>query len=99
MVKLLKGEGAHIILCLSHLGYEYPDSKVSDRVLANQVDGIDLIIGGHTHTFLEKPELVTRGKSKTLICQAGWAGLAMGRIDVKIDTKKVYFWNDSYTHF
>lgn len=90
MVSKLKDENCDLVICLSHLGYEYPSDKVSDRVLAKKTKGIDLIIGGHTHTFLEKPtqELNLDGKI-TLINQVGWAGLNLGRID--FDVEKKYF--------
>jgi 5'-nucleotidase len=88
MVTKLQDEKCDLIICLSHLGYEHPGDKVSDRVLAKKTKGIDLIIGGHTHTFLEKPtqELNLDGKI-TLINQVGWAGLNLGRIDFDVEKK------------
>ena len=81
-VKALEKEKTDLVICLSHLGYEYSNDKISDRKLAKLTRGIDLIIGGHTHTFLEKPtiEYNTDGKP-TLINQVGWAGVQVGRID------------------
>jgi 5'-nucleotidase len=83
MIKQLKKEGCSLIICLSHLGYEYPDTKVSDLVLATTVQGIDLIIGGHTHTFLDKPKSIPHpdGDHITLVNQVGWAGINLGRIE------------------
>lgn len=82
-VKMLRKQGTHLIICLSHLGFEYPTQKVSDKKLADQVSGIDIIIGGHTHTFLEKPFLHTRSDdSVCVINQVGWAGINLGKIDV-----------------
>jgi 5'-nucleotidase len=53
-VDILKYEKkCHLIICLSHLGYKYDNNKISDIVLAKKTNNIDLIIGGHTHTFLE----------------------------------------------
>lgn len=82
MVNKLQQEKTDLNICLSHLGYEYTTQKISDRTLARQTAGIDLIIGGHTHTFLEKPtvEYNLNGKP-TLINQVGWAGIQVGRID------------------
>jgi 5'-nucleotidase len=83
--ELLKKEKCDYIICLSHLGYQYADeNKISDRKLAQKTRNIDLIIGGHTHTFLEKPtqEYNLDGKI-TLINQVGWAGLQLGRIDIE----------------
>ncbi len=88
MVTKLQDEKCDLVICLSHLGYEYLNDKVSDRVLAKKTKGIDLIIGGHTHTFLEKPtqELNLDGKI-TLINQVGWAGLNLGLIDFDVEKK------------
>jgi 5'-nucleotidase len=84
---LLKNKGCDYIICLSHLGYEYPTSnQVSDKVLAANTSNIDLIIGGHTHTFLTKAEeIINKSGEKTLINQVGYGGLNLGRIDVHFD--------------
>jgi len=89
--ELLKRElKCDLVICLSHLGYKYETDKVSDQILAQSVEDIDLIIGGHTHTFLKKPELITREKSgATLINQVGFGGINLGRIDFILDDKKV----------
>ena len=81
--KLLKEDRqCDIVICLSHLGYRYSDQKVSDVVLAKSTKYIDLIIGGHTHTFLEKPDSIRNLKGKeVLINQVGFAGINLGRID------------------
>jgi 5'-nucleotidase len=84
-VKKLKDEKCDLILCLSHLGYSYETEKISDLKLAQKTKGIHAIIGGHTHTFLEKPVTQYNLEGKlTLINQAGWAGLQLGRIDFEI---------------
>jgi 5'-nucleotidase len=88
MVEKLKSENCDIIICLSHLGYEQLGEKVSDLVLAKNTKGIDLIIGGHTHTFLEKPTQIINQEGKiTLVNQVGWAGLQLGRIDFDVEKK------------
>lgn len=79
---LRKTEKCHLVICLSHLGYKYESSKVSDLKIAEEVQGIDLTIGGHTHTFLDKPfEVKYNNTDITLVNQVGWAGLNLGRID------------------
>jgi 5'-nucleotidase len=71
-----------LVICLSHLGYQYENDKVSDLILAAKTSDIDLIIGGHTHTFLNEPTLVTNLKgTKTVVNQVGFAGINLGRID------------------
>lgn len=91
MVSELKNKECDLIICLSHLGYEYQSDMVSDVKLAEKVSGIDLIIGGHTHTFMAEPKTVLNPDMEpVLINQVGWAGINIGRIDYnfQIDSKK-----------
>jgi 5'-nucleotidase len=85
--KMLRAElGCHLVVCLSHLGYRYDSMKVSDTLLAQSGSNVDIILGGHTHTLLEQPDVQmdTEGRN-VLICQAGWAGVHLGRLDIAID--------------
>lgn len=76
------------VICLSHLGFRYDDDRIDDITLAQSVPGIDLIIGGHTHTFLDKPVSFENPEgSKTLITQMGHSGVRLGRIDLNITNK------------
>lgn len=87
--RLKKREKCDMIICLSHLGYEYEYDKISDKILAKETDFIDLIIGGHTHTFLDQPTVMTnRSGREVVINQVGWAGLRLGRLDYFFDHKK-----------
>lgn len=71
-----------MVICLSHLGDRYADNKVSDEVLAKESVDIDLIIGGHTHRFFDKPREYTNKKgNKVIVNQVGWGGLQLGRLD------------------
>ncbi len=80
-----------LVICLSHLGYQYKSDKISDLKLAEKTKNIDLIIGGHTHTFLEKPTKIRNLSGKnTLITQVGWAGINLGRLDFYIQENKNY---------
>jgi 5'-nucleotidase len=83
MEKFLKEEKkTDLIVCLSHLGYAYKEKKVSDLVIAAETFHTDLIIGGHTHTFLKKPDSVTNKSGlNVLVNQVGFGGLILGRID------------------
>ncbi|HLF64874.1 MAG TPA: metallophosphatase [Saprospiraceae bacterium] len=79
-------EKCDFVICLSHLGHKYQDDKVSDTVLAKSSSDIDLILGGHTHTFLERPELHENAVGRpVLINQVGWAGVRLGRIDMTFE--------------
>jgi len=74
------------IICLSHLGYKYESNKISDVILARESEHINLIIGGHTHTFLKKPtELLNKKNKVVLINQVGWAGINMGEININFN--------------
>lgn len=79
------------IICLSHLGYEYQDNKISDLQLARETSHIGMILGGHTHTFLDAPTMVKNRNNKMIfVNQVGWAGLHLGRINIFFDNKKHY---------
>lgn len=85
-VDVLRKKGCDLVICLSHLGYEYANDKVSDHVLAENTSGIDIIIGGHTHTFLEKGVVIQNKESKSVVInQVGYGGLQLGRIEVEFD--------------
>lgn len=81
--RLKSQEKCDMVICLSHLGYKYKENNVvSDQVLAKETENIDLIIGGHTHTFFEAPEVAKNKKGDDVILnQVGWAGIILGRLD------------------
>ena len=81
----LRSRGCSLVICLSHLGYRYRDQAPSDTRLAQEVDGIDLVLGGHTHTFMNEPDVYSRPDGgQTLVNQVGFAGIRLGRIDVAL---------------
>jgi 5'-nucleotidase len=90
MARILKqDEKCDLVICLSHIGYQYknePD-KISDVRLATLTKDIDLIIGGHTHTFLDKPTILKNADGKdVLVNQVGCYGVNLGRIDFYFDS-------------
>lgn len=91
MSRILKQEQqCDLVICLSHLGYFYKrnPSKISDLNLAKATKDIDLIIGGHTHTFLPKPTIVKNSNDNNmLVNQVGAYGINVGRIDFYFDEK------------
>ena len=82
--RFLKKKGCHLVICLSHLGFHYEgEDRISDMILAEKSEDIDVIIGGHTHTLLEKPEVVRNRQGEPVyIGQVGWAGTVLGRMDI-----------------
>jgi len=93
--RLKQKEKCDLVICLSHLGFKYSNDKLSDMTFSSQTRDIDLIIGGHTHTFLNKPvkQLNLDGK-QVLINQVGWAGINIGKVDFHFSqndsSKKVF---------
>lgn len=87
--KLKNDKQVDFVICLSHLGYEYRNSRVSDIHLAQNTSDIDMVLGGHTHTFMSKPD-IRRNKlgKEVIISQAGWAGILLGRIDIVFEKNK-----------
>ena len=88
--KLKNEENCDLIICLSHLGYKYDNApnKICDLTLAKQTKDIDLIIGGHTHTFMNQPKVVKNKTDKNvLINQVGCFGLFLGKVDFFFDQK------------
>ncbi len=82
---LLRKEGCDLVICLSHLGYEYNTNQVSDKVLAASTSDIDVIIGGHTHTFLaEMQEFKNKNGKSVFVNQVGYGGLKLGRMDIQL---------------
>ena len=85
MARILKhSKKCDLVICLSHLGFSYKNepNKVSDLDLAKKTKDIDLIIGGHTHTFLEKPVIEKNSEGKeVMINQVGCYGINLGRVD------------------
>ncbi|NND32054.1 MAG: bifunctional metallophosphatase/5'-nucleotidase, partial [Saprospiraceae bacterium] len=77
------------IICLSHLGYRYAGDRIDDLKFAKGSRNIDLILGGHTHTFMREPEVLSNQEGKPVIVnQVGWAGIMLGRIDVHFEKNR-----------
>lgn len=93
VVKLLREqERCSLVFGMSHLGY-FPkpeDDEIGDTQVAAQVDGIDFIAGGHTHTFMKAP-VVQKSPSgnNTVIFQVGKSGIFIGRVDFTVKDGRV----------
>lgn len=87
----LKNEMAcDLVICLSHLGYRYQNNKTSpsDVLLAAKTKHTDLIIGGHTHTLLTQPKILTNSiGNNVLITQVGWGGTHVGLVKYYFNKK------------
>ena len=88
--RLKTEERCDLVICLSHLGYHYKnEEKPDDLKLASKTKYTDLIIGGHTHTFLDKPTVTKNANGNNiLVNQVGCFGINLGRIDFYYDSDK-----------
>jgi len=85
---LKKNKKCDVVICLSHLGLEYEDGKTDDVTLAVKSRNIDVIIGGHTHSFLKEPILKQNlNGDSVLISQMGKGGVYIGRLDLLFELK------------
>jgi 5'-nucleotidase len=92
-VKILREkERCTLVVCASHLGY-YSNPKpddIGDAQLVAQVNGIDFIASGHTHTFMKAPVVAKQPQGgNTIIFQVGKSGIYVGRVDMKVRDGKV----------
>ncbi len=85
----LKKDGCDLVIALSHLGFRYESEQVCDEELAKRTKSIDLILGGHTHTFFERPKVYKNlNEHPVIMNQVGWAGLRLGRLDIEWSDRK-----------
>ncbi|PLS17847.1 bifunctional metallophosphatase/5'-nucleotidase [Bacillus sp. M6-12] len=84
-VDAFEKQGINKIIALTHLGYDDSIAFDNDLELAKKVEGIDVIVGGHTHTVLTKPTVVEEGDEATVIVQTGEYSNSLGTLDVEFD--------------
>jgi len=77
-------EKVDLVVLLSHLGYDRQGDAIDDLNLARLVPGLDIIIGGHTHTFMDAPVKVVNGERECQIFQVGFGGVNLGRMDLVV---------------
>lgn len=87
---LRKDLGCSLIIVLSHLGYKPYFGKPGDTDLAYLVNGIDWIVGGHSHTFMKEPDVIKSKRGHTTrILQVGFAGILLGKSDFIFEGKNL----------
>ena len=87
-VAAFEAAGVNKIVALTHIGYNDSEQFDNDRLLAENVAGIDVIVGGHTHTKLEEGQVITNG-DPVVIVQTGQYNSNLGQIDVTFDAEGV----------
>ena len=79
---LKEEEKCDLVIALTHIGYE--GESFTDPIFVTKTRNIDLVVGGHSHTFLEKMESARNLDGKKIpIVQDGCWGLYMGKIEVR----------------
>ncbi|UOQ48697.1 5'-nucleotidase C-terminal domain-containing protein [Gracilibacillus caseinilyticus] len=89
-VAAFEEQGVNKIIAVNHLGYNSNPNMGNDVQLATVVDGIDIIVGGHSHTRLDEPDIVSTDKNgaekdPTVIVQAYQYAQMLGTLDVSFD--------------
>lgn len=86
---LKNDEKCDVVICLSHLGLRpSPLNRESDQVLVKETSNIDLVLGGHSHTFMSEPEFVANKEGKEIaITQMGKNGVFVGKISITLEAK------------
>ncbi len=96
--RLYKRERCDLIICLSHLGFNYETDRVSDVMIAKNTRYTDIIIGGHTHNLLDPPEVVRNNAGNSVtIAQAGYGGAYLGKLNVYFDKPTNEKFVEAYT--
>jgi 5'-nucleotidase len=85
-VGVLRDKGCDLVIALSHLGYEGDRGEVGDIDWPKDVPGVDYVVGGHTHTFLDAPTLIAHASGwQTPVMQVGHSGLLLGKARISVD--------------
>ena len=88
-VAAFEKQGVNKIVALTHIGYDDAAKYDNDLLLAENVPGIDIIVGGHTHTKIEKPKQLTVDGKPVVIVQANEYNKFLGQLDVTFNTEGV----------
>ena len=86
--RLRTKEGCDVVVCLSHLGFRIKNG-VCDEKLAAETKGIDVILGGHSHTFMEKPAFFLNAEGKSIpVLHTGKNGIFVGELDLTLSEEE-----------
>lgn len=88
-VAAFENQGVDKIVAITHIGYDDNANVDNDLMLAAKVEGIDVIVGGHSHTALSEPKVVANDKTPTVIVQTGANNSNLGVLDVEFDKNGV----------
>lgn len=91
MVDEFEAMGVDKVVALTHIGFDDNPAIDNDQILAEEVEGIDIIVGGHSHTELAEPVVVAEDDTPTVIVQTGQYGANLGTLDVLFNGDGVVF--------
>lgn len=84
VVSMLEAENCDVVICLSHLGWDIP-AVCNDELLAGATSGIDVILGGHSHTTFDTPRYLVNSEGKqVIVSHTGKNGRKIGIIDITL---------------
>lgn len=89
VVKILReDEHCDVVICLSHLGMLGIDSEIpGDEALVSGTSGIDLVLGGHSHTFMEYPAMLQNAEGRDVpVMHTGKNGIFVGELKLLLKT-------------
>lgn len=92
---LREAERCNLIVLSSHLGMRGENGKLGNLEIAARVPGIHAIISGHTHIFMDQPEVVKNALGETVVFEVGYGGTELGRLDFSFNRGKVAAWSRS----
>ena len=93
--RLREQERCALVVLSSHLGMKGEGGRTGNLELAAQLPGIDAIISGHTHQFMDAPAVVKNEGGETVVFEVGYGGADLGRLDFSIRDGRVAAWNRS----
>lgn len=84
VAETLRGkERCDVVICLSHLGWGIPG--MNDELFIRGTRGIDVVLGGHSHTYFAEPEFVENADGQSVVCnQMGKNGRFVGRLELEL---------------
>ena len=86
--RLRTKEGCDVVVCLSHLGFRIKNG-VCDEKLAAETKGVDVILGGHSYTFMEKPAFFLNAEGKSIpVLHTGKNGIFVGELDLTLSEEE-----------
>jgi len=97
-VAAFESQGVNKIIALTHIGFNDSSAYDNDQLLAAAVEGIDVIVGGHTHVKLDKPFVYDGHDAPVLIVQANEYNKFLGQLDVTFDENGVITSHDGNLH-